>query len=48
MTADEIEFFKSIAGGREPPTQRVPLLRLQHLIDAIVKGFEVMALDLLP
>jgi hypothetical protein len=23
MTADEIEFFKSIAGGREPPTQRV-------------------------
>jgi hypothetical protein len=23
MTADEIEFFKSIAGGREPPTRRV-------------------------
>jgi hypothetical protein len=23
MIADEIEFFKSIAGGREPPTQRV-------------------------
>jgi hypothetical protein len=23
MTADEIEFFKSIAGGREPPMRRV-------------------------
>jgi hypothetical protein len=23
MTADEIEFFKSVAGGREPPTRRV-------------------------
>jgi hypothetical protein len=23
MTADEIDFFKSIAGGREPPTRRV-------------------------
>lgn len=23
MTADEIEFFKSIAGGREPPSRRV-------------------------
>jgi hypothetical protein len=23
MTAEEVEFFKSIAGGREPPTSRV-------------------------